>query len=97
MRILLVEDNEDHARLTELALRDAQPEVAEELQVDVVSGGAEALSYLRGEGEHAEREMPDLVLMDIKMPGVSGLDVLRAIRNDAGRPALTTVRVAPPG
>jgi CheY-like chemotaxis protein len=93
VRILLVEDNEDHALITELAIRDAQPEVAEELHVDCVGGGAEALSYLRGEGEHAPRELPDLVLLDIKMPGVSGLDVLRAMRNDAQRPALQTVPV----
>jgi two-component system response regulator len=93
VRILLVEDNEDHALITELAIRDAQPEVAEELHVDCVGSGAEALSYLRGEGEHAARELPDLVLLDIKMPGVSGLDVLRAMRNDAQRPELQTVPV----
>ena len=93
MRILLVEDNEDHALITEMAIRDAQPEVAEELHVDVVSDGAEALSFLRGEGEHAARDLPDLVLLDIKMPGVSGLDVLRAIRHDTQRPDLQTVPV----
>ena len=93
MRILLVEDNEDHALITEMAIRDAQPEVAEELHVDIVSDGAEALSFLRGEGEHAARDLPDLVLLDIKMPGVSGLDVLRAIRHDTQRPYLHTVPV----
>jgi CheY-like chemotaxis protein len=93
VRILLVEDNEDHALITELAIRDAQPEVAEELQVDVVGGGAEALSFLRGEGEYAGRALPDLVLLDFKMPGVSGLDVLRAIRSDAERPELQTIPV----
>jgi CheY-like chemotaxis protein len=93
VRILLVEDNEDHALITELAIRDAQPEVAEELQVEVVGGGAEALSFLRGEGEYAGRALPDLVLLDFKMPGVSGLDVLRAIRSDAERPELQTLPV----
>jgi CheY-like chemotaxis protein len=93
VRILLVEDNEDHALITEMAIRDAQPEVAEELHVDIVSDGAEALSFLRAEGEHAARDLPDLVLLDIKMPGVSGLDVLRAVRQDTQRPALQTVPV----
>ena len=52
MRILLVEDNEDHALITELAIRDAQPELAEQLHVDTVYDGDGALNYLRGEGEH---------------------------------------------
>lgn len=82
MRILLVEDNEDHALITELAIRDAQPEVAEQLVVDTVTDGAEAMSFLRAEGVYGARQLPDLVLLDIKMPGISGLDVLRAIRSD---------------
>jgi CheY-like chemotaxis protein len=93
VRILLVEDNEDHALITELAIRDAQPEVAEQLVVDTVADGALALSYLRGEGEHAGRGLPDLVLLDIKMPGVSGLEVLQAMRGDAGHPELRAVPV----
>jgi CheY-like chemotaxis protein len=93
VRILLVEDNEDHALITELAIRDAQPELAEQLHVDTVYDGDGALSYLRGEGEHADRELPDLVLLDIKMPGVSGLDVLRTIRSDPDHPELRIVPV----
>lgn len=90
VRILLVEDNEDHALITELAIRDAQPEVSEQLVVDTMSDGAEAMSFLRAEGDYATRQLPDLVLLDIKMPGVSGLDVLRSIRSD---PALRLVPV----
>ena len=93
MRILLVEDNEDHALITELAIRDAQPELAEQLVVVTVNDGDDALSYLRGEGEHAGRELPDLVLLDIKMPGVSGLDVLRLIRSDPDHPELRVLPV----
>ena len=90
VRILLVEDNEDHALITELAIRDAQPEVSEQLIVDTISDGAEAMSFLRAEGDYATRQLPDLVLLDIKMPGVNGLDVLRSIRSD---PALRLVPV----
>jgi CheY-like chemotaxis protein len=93
VRILLVEDNEDHAQLTELAIRDAQPEVAEQLQVDTLTDGDQALAYLRREGEHAGRRLPDLVLLDIKMPGISGLDVLRALRTDTRYPELRVVPV----
>jgi CheY-like chemotaxis protein len=93
VRILLVEDNEDHALITELAIRDAQPELAEQLVVVTVNDGDDALSYLRGQGEHAGRELPDLVLLDIKMPGVSGLDVLRLIRSDPDHPELRVLPV----
>jgi CheY-like chemotaxis protein len=93
VRILLVEDNEDHALITELAIRDAQPEVSEQLVVDTVMDGDQALTYLRGEGEHAGRELPDLVLLDIKMPGVNGLDVLHAMRSDPAHPELRVVPV----
>ena len=93
MRILLVEDNEDHALITELAIRDAQPELAEQLEVVTVTDGADALSYLRAEGQHAGRALPDLVLLDIKMPGISGLDVLRKMRNDPGHPELRVIPV----
>jgi CheY-like chemotaxis protein len=93
VRILLVEDNEDHALITELAIRDAQPELAEQLEVVTVTDGAGALSYLRAEGQHAGRELPDLVLLDIKMPGIGGLDVLRQMRNDPGHPELRVVPV----
>jgi CheY-like chemotaxis protein len=93
VRILLVEDNEDHALITQLAIRDSQPELAEQLDVETISDGADALSFLRAEGQHAGRELPDLVLLDIKMPGVSGLDVLREMRNDPGHPELRVVPV----
>jgi CheY-like chemotaxis protein len=93
VRILLVEDNEDHALIIELAIRDAQAEVAEQLLVDTLGDGDQALAYLRREGEYAARDLPDLVLLDIKMPGISGLDVLRTLRTDARHPELRAVPV----
>jgi two-component system, chemotaxis family, response regulator Rcp1 len=83
MRILIAEDDEDHALLTELAIRAAQPELATRLEVATVAHGREALAYLRAQGVHAGRELPDLLLLDLKMPDVGGLEVLRALRADA--------------
>jgi CheY-like chemotaxis protein len=75
-RVLLVDD----ARLdVELAL-DAFNELQLSGQVDVARGGSEALERLLGVGPFADRvehPLPDLVLMDLKMPGVDGFEVLR--------------------
>ncbi|MDX9767068.1 MAG: response regulator [Ectothiorhodospiraceae bacterium] len=79
--ILLVEDNPDDEELTLLALREYK------LANDIVVArdGEEALDYLFARGAHAGRDpraMPQLVLLDINLPKLSGIDVLRAIRAD---------------
>ena len=56
-------------------------------QCRIVRTGEEALDYLLGEGEYSNRNrypLPDLILLDLKLPGISGIDVLREIK---GRPA----------
>ncbi len=79
-RILLVEDNPDDLELARLAFADSR--FAD--QVDVARDGAEALDYLRRRGPHAGRpaELPRVVLLDIKLPLVDGIDVLRQIKAD---------------
>jgi len=77
--ILLVEDNPDDALLTEHALRESN------VCNDVVHAGdgVEALDYLFCRGRYAGRDpkdLPAVVLLDINMPKISGLDVLREIR-----------------
>ncbi len=79
-KILLAEDDPNDVELTLTALGERH--LANE--VDVVKNGAEALDYLFRRGEFAERGNgnPAVVLLDIKMPKVDGLEVLRQIRAD---------------
>ncbi|HEX3771256.1 MAG TPA: response regulator [Polyangiaceae bacterium] len=79
--ILLVEDNADDEVLTLRALRKN----AIRNEVVVMRDGAEALDWLLGRGQHAGRDlsvMPQVVLLDLKLPKLNGLEVLRAIRAD---------------
>jgi two-component system response regulator len=80
-KILLVEDNADDILLTKRALERAH--VANGLEV--VVDGIEALEYLRGEGKFEGRDITDLpvvVLLDLKMPRMGGLEFLRIVRDD---------------
>jgi two-component system response regulator len=79
--ILLVEDNPDDEALTMRALK--KHNLAN--QITVARDGAEALDFLFGTGQHAGRDlnaMPTVVLLDLKLPKVDGLEVLRRIRAD---------------
>lgn len=79
--ILLVEDNPNDLELTLIALERSQ--LANE--VVIVRDGADALDYLHGRGAYATREQgnPAVVLLDLKLPKVDGLEVLADIRADA--------------
>jgi CheY-like chemotaxis protein len=79
-RILLVEDDPNDVDLTLAAL--AEYNLANE--VVVVRDGAEALDYLHAAGNYRSRakENPAVVLLDLKLPKVDGLEVLREIRSD---------------
>jgi two-component system response regulator len=80
--ILLVEDNPDDEALTRRALQ--RNRIGNELIV--VRDGAEAPDYLFGAGSYASRdmsEMPQVVLLDLKLPKVDGLEVLRQVRAHA--------------
>ena len=87
-RILLAEDNANDVELTVAALQANR--LANE--VVVVRDGAEALDYLYRRGDYASREpgLPALVLLDLKMPKVDGLEVLRTIKAD---PAIRSVPI----
>jgi len=79
--ILLVEDNRDDEVLTLRALR--KNNIMNE--VVVARDGAQALDYLFGENQYAGRDVtdwPSVVLLDLKLPKITGLEVLRKIRSD---------------
>lgn len=80
-RILLVEDNANDLELTLAALNENH--LAN--RMDVARDGAEALDYLHRRGKFAERTNgnPTLVLLDLKLPKVDGLEVLEQIKRDA--------------
>ena len=80
-KILLVEDNADDVALTlrVLKIHNVANEVVE------AHDGVEALDYLFGTGAHAGRDLsqqPQVILLDLKLPKVDGLEVLRRVRND---------------
>lgn len=80
--ILLVEDNPDDEELTRIAF--AESRLANALVV--VRDGEEAIEYLFGTGRHAGRDlndMPELILLDLKLPKLDGHEVLERIRADA--------------
>lgn len=87
--ILLVEDNPNDLELTLIALSKSQ--LAN--QVIVVRDGAEALDYLHRRGEYADRPAgsPAVALLDLKLPKVDGLEVLKEIRSTEGLRAMPVV------
>jgi CheY-like chemotaxis protein len=78
IEVLLVEDDAGDVLMTREPFEDAQ--VANNLSV--VSDGAEALEFLRRQGEYADAPRPDLVLLDLNLPKLDGREVLSEIKND---------------
>ncbi len=78
IQILLVEDNPGDVRLTEEALKEGK--VLNSL--NVVEDGIEALSFLRKEGNYADVETPDIILLDLNLPKMDGRELLAAIKSD---------------
>ncbi len=87
--ILLVEDNPKDLELTLAALAKCQ--LANEIVI--ARDGVEALDYVYSRGAHAEREAgdPAVILLDLKLPKVDGLEVLARVKQDPGRRQIPVV------
>lgn len=88
--ILLVEDNKDDEDLTVRALRKGN--ISNDIQI--VRDGAEALDYLFAQGAYAGRDItqrPQVVLLDLKLPKINGLEVLKKIRETEATKSLPVV------
>ena len=86
IKVLLVEDSPDDILLTEEALRHGK--MAKGLRI--VRDGEDALDFLHRRGKHAAEPRPDLVLLDLNLPKMSGLEVLQEMKRS---PRLRTVPV----
>lgn len=80
IQLLLVEDSETDIRLTQLAFERSKLES----ELHVVRDGQAALDYLQRRGGFADAKRPDLVLLDLNLPILSGSEVLARIRDDSG-------------
>ena len=79
IQILLVEDNEGDILLT----LEAFKEIKIKNSIAVVKDGVEAIDFLKKQGQYADSIVPHLILLDINMPKLSGIEVLDFIKKDA--------------
>ena len=94
--VLLVEDNEDDILLTKRALKALN--LAN--RVEVVRDGAEAVEFLFCEGRYQDRdsrEVPELILLDINLPRLSGIEVMRRIKSEGHATAVPVIMLTTSG
>ncbi len=79
IEVLLVEDNPGDVRLMQEALKDAKVHN----NLHVVYDGDDAMSFLRREGKYSGAPEPNLIMLDLNLPGKDGREVLDEIKNDS--------------
>ncbi len=90
---------EDDSKDRELLLHAARPD-GQDFELHLTSDGEEALHYLKGHGRFADRTrhpFPDLLLLDLKMPRVNGLEVLKWVRESSKHPRVPAVMLSGSG
>jgi CheY-like chemotaxis protein len=88
--ILIAEDSADYAMFMKMALRDT----ATGKPVHFVENGEEVVHYLEGRGKYNDRDVfafPAMLLLDLKMPGMDGFDVLRWMQQNPDRRVIPTI------
>ena len=81
IHILLVEDNPDDVLLTKLAFEEINTN--DGMRIHVVEDGEEALRFLRREGKYKQSPRPRLILLDLNLPKIPGIEVLEQIKQDS--------------
>jgi CheY-like chemotaxis protein len=87
IRVLLVEDNQGDRRLTQEAFLGTNNSI----QLLLASDGAEAIAFLRHEGTYTHAPRPDIILLDLNLPKISGREVLTFIKEDKSLRAIPTI------
>lgn len=87
-RVLVADDNEDHLFFIIRGLGGVE---GVEFEIEAVRDGEEALDFVHQRGQYAGRPRPHLILLDLRMPKVNGLEVLAALKSD---PVLRTIPVS---
>jgi two-component system, chemotaxis family, response regulator Rcp1 len=85
--ILMVEDNAADVELTQYMMKQGKLFV----NLHVASDGFEAMDFLRKEGKFAEAPRPDLILLDLNLPGMDGRQVLAKVKSDPNLKAIPVV------